>query len=479
MLLYLLATGAYPRDYSLGRDEMLREIAGSEPLSFRERGAAAWPQLEMLLRRALSSSPEDRYPSMAALAEAFSRVEPPAGAPPASAAAPALDRMVDQMLAGADLGSSWLSTGLAPTPTASITYGAAGLGLGLLKMSLARGDARLLALADLWTRRAAREIGRDEGFYNPDIDISRQIVGESSPYHTPSGVHFTAALVARAAGDPLAQSEALDRFLAAVERPANGLDLTLGQAGILLGAAIQLDALPGQMLDPAPLLDLGDRVLAELWRQLDAKPAIPLADVDYLGIAHGWAGFLYATLQWCRVAGREIPGGVERRLSELAAQAVPVGRGLQWSWTLSGEGRRTTMPGWCNGACGYVFLWTLAHRLLGRPEHLDLAIGAAFESYDALEGAESLCCGLAGRGYALLNLYRHTGETVWLDRARDLAQRATASGKTHEEYPHSLWKGDLGLAALAVDLERPEQSAMPSFEPFGYSAGSTGPAPST
>jgi hypothetical protein len=289
-------------------------------------------------------------------------------------------------------------------------------------------------------------------------------------------VHAAAALVARAAGDPLAQSEALERFLAAVERPASGLDLTLGRSSILLGAAIQLDALPGQMLDPAPLRDLGDRVLAEIWQQLDAKPAIARADVDYLGIAHGWAGFLYATLQWCRVAGREIPGGVERRLSELAALAVPVGRGLQWPWTLSGEGRAATMPGWCNGACGYVFLWTLAHRLLGRPEHLDLAIGAAFESYDAPEAAESLCCGLAGRGYALLNLYRHTGETVWLDRARDLAQRAATAGKTHEEYPHSLWKGELGLAALAVDLERPEQSAMPSFEPFGYSFAATEPA---
>ena len=69
---------------------------------------------------------------------------------------------------------------------------------------------------------------------------------------------------------------------------------------------------------------------------------------------------------------------------------------------------------------GYVFLWTLAHRLLGRPEHLDLAVGAAFEACDSPEGAGTLCCGLAGRGYAALNLYRHTGDAVWLDRARDL-----------------------------------------------------------
>lgn len=471
VLLYLLATGAYPRDYSLGREEMLREIGGSEPLSFRERGAMAWPRLEEGLRRALSSAPEARFPSMAAFAAALATVEPPAGPLPASPAAPALDRLVEQTIAQADLEGPWLGAGLSPAPTASITYGAAGLGLALLKMSLARGDARLLSLAGLWTGRAVRAIGDDEGFYNNGIDISRPIVGESSPYHTESGVHAAAALVARASGDPYSQAEALERFLAAAEAPANGLDLTLGRASLLLGAALLLDAVPAGALDPAPLRALGDRELAEIWRQLDAKPAIPEADVEYLGIAHGWAGFLYATLQWCRVSGHEIPGGVERRLAELAALALPAGRGLQWPWTLTGEGRSANMPGWCNGACGYVFLWTLADSLLGHAGYLDLATGAAFEAYDSPETAGSLCCGLAGRGYALLNLYRHTGETHWLDRARDLAQRAATAGRTHEEYPHSLWKGTLGLAALAVDLERPEQSATPFFEPFGYSAG--------
>jgi serine/threonine-protein kinase len=470
VLLYLLATGAYPRDYSLGREEMLREIGGSEPLSFRERGAMAWPRLEEVLRRALSSAPEARFPSMAAFAAALATVEPPAGPLAASPAAPALDRLVEETIAQADLDGPWLA-GLSPAPTASITYGAAGLGLALLKMGLARDDARLLSLAGLWTGRAARAIGGDEGFYNPGIDISRPIVGESSPYHTPSGVHAAAALVARATGDPYSQAEALQRFLAAAEAPANGIDLTLGRASLLLGSALLLDAVPSGPIDPAPLRALGDRELAEIWRQLDAKPAIPEADVEYLGIAHGWAGFLYATLQWCRVAGREIPDGVERRLAELAALALPSGRGLQWPWTLTGEGRSATMPGWCNGACGYVFLWTLADSLLGAPGYLDLAVGAAFESSDSPETAGSLCCGLAGRGYALLNLYRHTGETLWLDRARDLAHRAATASRTHEEYPHSLWKGTLGIAALAVDLERPEQSATPFFEPFGYSLG--------
>jgi serine/threonine-protein kinase len=388
-------------------------------------------------------------------------------------ATPALDRLVQRTLAAADLDGPWLRQGLGHAPLASINYGAAGLGLGLLSMSLARGDSHLLALADLWTRRAAREIGRDEAFYNPEIELGREVVGESTPYHTESGVHAAAALVARAQGDPYAQGEAIERFLAASERPTSGLDLTLGRAGTLMGAALLLDALPGKALDPAPLLAQGDAALADLWRALDAKPPIAEADVDYLGIAHGWAGFLYATLLWCGAAGREIPAGVERRLDELAALAVPAGRGLQWPWTLKTRGRGEAMPGWCNGACGYVFLWTLAHRTFGRQEHLDLALGAAFEAFDAPDVHGSLCCGIAGRGYALLNLYRATGDRVWLERARDLAERAADAGRGDERYPHSLWKGELGLATLALDLEQPERAAMPFFEPLGYRAASS------
>ena len=80
----------------------------------------------------------------------------------------------------------------------------------------------------------------------------------------------------------------------------------------------------------------------------------------------------------------------------------------------------------------------------------------------------TLCCGLAGRAYALLNFYRHTNETLWLDRARDLALRAARVGNIPEEYRHSLYKGEFGLAVLAADLEEPNEATMPFFEPMGY-----------
>ena len=129
------------------------------------------------------------------------------------------------------------------------------------------------------------------------------------------------------------------------------------------------------------------------------------------------------------------------------------------------------MPGWCNGSCGYVFLWTLVHRWSGEPRHLDLALGAGWDSWDAPDPALSLCCGLAGRGYALLALQRATGDDVWLRRARTLADRGASQGKAQLDQAHSLYKGDLGLAVLAADLERPATAHMPLFEIAGYRPG--------
>ena len=74
-----------------------------------------------------------------------------------------------------------------------------------------------------------------------------------------------------------------------------------------------------------------------------------------------------------------------------------------------------------------------------------------------------LCCGSAGRAYALLNLYKHTGLTEWLSHARRLANHA-ASVREEAQRPNSLWKGELGVAVLIADLESPENAQMPFFE---------------
>jgi eukaryotic-like serine/threonine-protein kinase len=102
------------------------------------------------------------------------------------------------------------------------------------------------------------------------------------------------------------------------------------------------------------------------------------------------------------------------------------------------------------------------------------AEGAGWDAWETQHTIGNLCCGLAGQAYALLNLYRHTNEPIWLTRASELTHRAASvvndagPGTLAEQLalrPESLYKGELGIIALDSDLNRPEFARMPMFEP--------------
>ncbi len=144
-----------------------------------------------------------------------------------------------------------------------------------------------------------------------------------------------------------------------------------------------------------------------------------------------------------------LPEGVPTRLAELADLARPSGRGLRWRWYAESGADVGTMAGWCNGSAGFVFLWTLAHQILGDPRWRELAEGTAWNVWEAPDSHGTLCCGLAGRAYALLNLWKHGGGDGWLTRARDLAGHAARGiERTAEatEAMDSLYKGAVGVA---------------------------------
>ena len=79
-----------------------------------------------------------------------------------------------------------------------------------------------------------------------------------------------------------------------------------------------------------------------------------------------------------------------------------------------------------------------------------------------------LCCGLAGRGYALLTAYRATGDDTWLARARQLGDRAATAVRAESLRRDSLYKGEIGVAVFAADLSRPSESAMPFYDREGW-----------
>lgn len=482
-LLHFLITGKHYVDFSLEKHEMLRQIAEDGPLPFEARGLQPWPALEEVLAKALAKDPAARFPSVAALAEALRSVsQPPAWAiasdpGPASylAAAETLTRTLKRLDAGAPL----LHSGLAAAPRTSVTYGSAGVACALHRIACARQDPKILSLADLWGERAARDARLDDAWYSPDIEITPDVVGRVSPYHTESGVHFIKALVAHSMGDVMTQQNAVDSFVAAVSgTPCENLDLTLGRSGTLLAASHLLAALsPASMVNVAALRELGSTTLESIWQQLDSyPPMLECRQIRYSGIAHGWAGMMYATFCWCRASGAGLPPNISERLNQLASLARHSGRQARWSWNITSEPRDVPgafMAGWCNGTAGQVYLWLAAHSALKDDRYLVLAEKAAWHAAETDTQIGSLCCGFSGQAYALLALYRHSGERAWLHRAQALAEKAAIAyrdmppGRDSDALalrPDSLYKGEVGVAVLAADLEAPDSAALPAFE---------------
>jgi hypothetical protein len=485
-LLYFLVTGEHYLDFSLEENEMLRQIAEDAPLPFRRLGTQEWPALEHVLGKALSKQPAERFFSVSEFADelrTLGRSEPASVAHHCASAVrskyPSAEDMLQRMLARVGQGSSLFEVGLKAGPKVSVAFGSAGIAYGLYRIACAREDARIFALSDLWAARASRDSSLSDAFYCPDIGMTPKVVGNLSPYHTASGIYVVQALIAQARGDALSQAIAVKRFVTTVAAAScENLDLTLGLSGTLIGASLLLDAITDTTLPGASsLIELGNRTLDRILGEVGELPPIrECRKIRYLGVAHGWAGILFATMRWCRSSGTAFPSQIEERLEQLSELAECVGRRARWK-CLVGEDHCTNggmyAAGWCHGSAGFVHLWTLAGAILGNSEYGVLAERAGLDVAESGSPLGNLCCGRAGQAYALLNLYKHTLDQSWLRRAQNQAEvairsmvelRATRKDRQLALRNESLYKGELGVAVLASDLQNPEFAAMPFFE---------------
>jgi hypothetical protein len=472
-LLYHLWTGVHYLEWSLEREQMLRQVVEDDPVSFESRRVPTWPELERILRRALDKSPHGRFPDMRSLADALRELLSEARERDRRAtacASPGLEReLLDRALSRYGLGGQGLKETLPDAPLASVHFGAAGVAYALLRMAQRRGDPRLLAAADLWSQKAYTLAGRHDAFYNEQLHIEGATVGEVSLFHSEAGLHCVRALVSTAQGDAAGVNTALKAFAEHTTRPNAQLetwaqtDVALGQAGLLLGCSELIESIPDvPLFDRGIVFARGGKLAAGVLARVQ-RESIESSDLTTLGIAHGWGGLLFSLLRWSRAAHAPADPVIAVRLRELASLAEPDGAGLRWPVRAFDS---TFVDGWCNGSAGYAMLFALAQHALGDPTFGRLAEGAAVSAWSSLSRLGCLCCGQGGIGYALLALHRLTGQDVWLRRARAAAQRATADRSKH--FPdHALYQGALGVALLADDLDSPERSAMPLFEPVG------------
>lgn len=477
-LLYLVLTGAHYLRFSPEKSAMRRQLVEDEPLAFADAGLGGSEAAEAVIRRALAKEPARRFRSVGELAAAFRaaartdrRRRRRRGRDPL---VPAADGLIDALVSRAAPASPETIS----APRASVTYGAAGLAYALLRLARAREDTELLALADVWSQRATALAAEPDGFYNAEFEIDETTVGRSSPYHTLSGVHWVSACVSHGRADVVGFNSACGAAAVASEDMSANPDLTLGRAGTLLAFASLIDLARNVPLAETGFLQTaGDAIAADLTAYLDSLPPVAEASTfPFLGIAHGWAGIVYALLRWREATESSTGGaGLARRLDELADLAEPVDDGLHWPRRsrAGGAGAADFVPSWCNGSAGFVHLWLTADRVLGGDGYRRLAIGAALDAVGPSETGSDLCCGLAGRAYALLALHRATGDGQWLKEARRLAVRAIRPRLAESPFALSLYKGAIGAAVLAAELREPASASMPLFEAEGWAAVAT------
>jgi serine/threonine-protein kinase len=483
--LYTLFTGAAYLDFSLDEPSAMRQIAEDKPLPFVRRGAPPWPAVEAVLARALAKEPSARFVTLRecahALRDAVTATGPAADgearaaahedAPRFSAPADAdvLGVLLPRLLPDGDI----FRDGVAAPPIATVNLGAAGIAYALYRLSLVRGDAGLLSAADIWSERAMASRRSRAAFYDGD-QMTPGSFGRSTPYHGVLGLHVVRALIAHARGDFITLADTARAFERLPRDTGPALDLALGLPGALIGLALVLESFPDKAdMAREPLVRAGERCRAAIAKALDAMPAIAdEREFVNLGLAHGWAGALYALLRWGEVTGAAPAGATVRRLHELAALAEPAGRGVRWPWRYLREDGSATMnhmPGWCNGSAGFVHLWLAAHEATRDERFVLLAESAGWDAWeDPNDVTPDLCCGLAGRAYAALALYRATGDGTWVRRASEQAIRAGTCVREAGTLVPQLYKGAMGVALLQGELESLHLARMPLLESEGW-----------
>ena len=129
---------------------------------------------------------------------------------------------------------------------------------------------------------------------------------------------------------------------------------------------------------------------------------------------------------------------------------------------------------WCHGAAGIVTAMSRTPSINShKSKQLDELLNETGElvwQAGPLTKGSGICHGTSGNGYAFLYLYRRTGNSVWLDRARKFAMHSIEQcQKARLRYGQgwfTLWTGDAGLAIYLYHCMHPEKAAIPGLDLF-------------
>eukprot|EP00727_Mastigamoeba_balamuthi_P003558 m51a1_g132 hypothetical protein (436) ;mRNA; f:439179-441126 len=244
-----------------------------------------------------------------------------------------------------------------------------------------------------------------------------------------AGVHAVCAAVYRRVGMRDLSSRCVDELLALegnAERESSN-ELLYGRAGYLqallfceryVGRTEELAAAKCRIVQQ--ILDSGEA------RACDDPSGWPLMyswhGTRYVGAAHGLCGIAHSLLLG---SSGSPPPVVKQFVGRIASLQSSSG---SFPSSLDRPGHHEVVQ-WCHGSPGLVTMLCEAHAVYGRGHETPLLEGARRSCEDIwrrglLRKGYGLCHGISGNAYAMLRLWRETGDRTWLDRARAFASLA-------------------------------------------------------
>mmetsp|Transcript_95150 Transcript_95150/g.268858 ORF Transcript_95150/g.268858 Transcript_95150/m.268858 type:complete len:425 (-) Transcript_95150:134-1408(-) len=245
----------------------------------------------------------------------------------------------------------------------------------------------------------------------------------------------------------------------------SAMDLEPGECEVLYGRCGFLGAvlaLRHELGDDRLLSKQAAKLVAQVVRQgkRGACDGFPLYyewhEKCYYGGAHGLAGILLTLLQLpaeLEAADPEALDLVRGTGDRLLQDRFPSG-----SMPSSRGSTHDRLVHWCHGATGFVPLLLRMAIVYREPRYARLA--AEFGEVVWRRGLLStkglgLCHGTPGNGYALLALYRDTGDALWLRRAQHFALFAASNAEKLTplaDRPYSLFEGLAGAVCFWADV---------------------------
>ena len=327
-------------------------------------------------------------------------------------------------------------------PGSGLYYGAAGVAWALGELADAGYDVPEVVDRELVEALEAKLLAEPD---DPELGVDGVWVG----------VAGVLAVAEHRWPDPARRDRLADLARASLTSPA--LEPIYGHPGHMLLAA-QLHARTGEERW-AELWSAGAERLLETWEHDETlgtwlwTQRLGTQERRFVGAGHGLVGNVHVLLR----GGALLPAArrkeVERRAIESLSRLAVVEDGRA-NWPPLADRplavRRRIRVQWCHGAPGVLIaLWDAAPDDEALSELL-LAAGRLVWEAGPLRDSPGLCHGTAGNAYALLALWRRTGDEEWLERARAFAQHAAAQVEKRAARlghgRHSLFTGDEGVA---------------------------------